>query len=148
MRNYLGNVGIVFVMMLGTAMAQAAPPDVPDGVRHVRIESETVGGPRRPLTELAYDEGGALMERRSFVHSSASGALLRIRVERYGPNGEVLLREQLDGDGAVVGQTLVRSDADGRAVESITFDGDGRAGNLRLEPDGTGAALTLRIAPR
>lgn len=118
-------IGIVFAMMLGVAMAQAAPSEAPDGVRHVLIESEAVGGARRPLTELIYDAGGALMERRSFVHSSVSGALLRIRVERYGPDGEVLLREQLDRDGEVVGQTIVRSDADGRVVESITFDGDG-----------------------
>jgi PKD repeat protein len=40
-----------------------------------------------------------------------------------------------------------RNAQDGAAVV-IDFEGNGRAGSLRLEPDGAGASLTLRIAPR
>jgi YD repeat-containing protein len=118
-------IGIVFAMTLCAATAQGTSADLPDGVRRVVIEVEVDGGERRPLSESAYDEEGVLVERRSFAHAFATGALLRVTIERYGPDGTVLVREQYDGDGTVLGQTLVRTDAEGRVTERITYDGDG-----------------------
>lgn len=118
-------IGIVLAMVLGVAVAQEALNEAPDGVRRVLIESEAEGGPRQLLVELNYDADGNRVERRTFAHSFADGALLRTDVERYAPDGELLLRERFDGDGEVLEQTLARTDDRGRVVERLTYDAEG-----------------------
>jgi hypothetical protein len=136
----------VLAMTLGVAMAQAAMADVPEGVRLAVVDSEIDGGERRPLTESAYDEDGVLVERRLFAHAFASGDLLRVTIERYAPDGEVLLREQYDGAGTVLGQTLARTDAEGRVTERITYDAEGAvASRLVLVYDDGGRHVTSEL---